>query len=168
MTKNKRLQLTLFADKKEVEEIEKIRKRFNPSQSGLIDCHVTLCKEDEIQNIEKVFENLSVFDQQTVTIYFDQVARFENGKGVLIPATVDNHEFYQLREKVLKGLDISNIRRQEPHITLMHPRNSTCTDEIFDAFKKINLPAQLIFKSVSLIEQVDGGQWQIIKIFNLH
>ena len=167
MTKNKRQQLTLFTDKKDSEEIEKIRKIFNPIQIGLIDCHVTLCREDEIMNIDKVFYNLSAINQQTVTIQFDQVARFENGKGVLISATADNREFYKLREKVLKGLDIANLRRQEPHITLMHPRNSTCTDEIFDAIKKINLPAQLIFKTVSLIEQVDGGQWQTIKIFNL-
>ena len=167
VTQNKRQQLTLFADKKDSEEIEKIRKRFNPKQSELIDCHVTLCREDEIKNIDKVLDNLSTLDQQAVTIQFDQVATFDNGKGVLIPATVDNREFYQLREKVLKGLDIASIRQQEPHITLMHPRNSTCTDEIFDTIKKANLPIHLTFKTVSLIELVDGGQWQILKIYDL-
>jgi len=49
----------------------------------------------------------------------------------------------------------------------MHPRNSTCTDKIFEEIEQVNLPSQLIFKSISLIEQVDGGQWETLKTFKI-
>ncbi|MEO7313319.1 MAG: 2'-5' RNA ligase family protein [Chitinophagaceae bacterium] len=167
MAKSKRQQLTLFVEEKDSEEIERIRKRFNPVQRALIDCHVTICREDEIRTIDKVLDNLSTPGRQKVTIQFGQIVMFDNGKGVLIPATNDNCAFYQLRKSILKGSEIYSTRRHEPHITLMHPRNATCTDEIFKTLKKANLPTHLTFKTVSLIEQVDGGQWQILKIFRL-
>lgn len=165
MTKNIRQQLTLFLDKKDSKEIEAIREKYNFEQTKLIDCHVTLCREDEILNIHKVFDNIALFDPAVITIDFGQAIRFNNGSGVLIPALKDD-AFHELREKVLKGIH-TTIRRHHPHITLMHPRNSTCTDEIFETIKKVNLPKNVTFKSISLIEQIDGGPWQTVKIFNL-
>jgi hypothetical protein len=119
--KNIRKQLTLFLEKRDAKEIEAIRKKFNPEQAKLINCHVTLCREDEILNIDKVLDNITTFDPEIITIEFGQVIRFDNGKGVLIPALRDD-AFHHLREKVLKGIH-TTIRRHEPHLTLMHPGN---------------------------------------------
>jgi len=166
MDKNTRQQLTLFVDKKDAIEIEIIRKKFNPRQQQLIDSHVTLCREDEIANIDKVLENLQNLDTPPITIQFGQATRFDNNKGVLLPASDDNEQFHQLRKKILTALNIP-IRRHEPHITLMHPRNSDCTDETFEEIKSVSLPTSLKFDTVSLIEQIDGGQWQIINRFDL-
>ena len=47
-----RRQLTLFVKKEDAETIEQIRQAFNPRQFELIKSHVTLCREDEIQNLE--------------------------------------------------------------------------------------------------------------------
>lgn len=166
MKKNTRQQLTLFVDKNDAGEIESIRKKFNPEQQQLISSHVTLCREDEIEHIEKVLDNLQKLNASTIIIHFGKAIRFDNGKGVLLPASGDNEQFDRLRLKILTGLDIK-VRRHEPHITLMHPRNSTCTDEIFKTIQLMNLPTSLSFDVVSLIEQVDGGQWQLIKEFPL-
>ena len=166
MDKKFRQQLTLFIDKKDAIEMEGIRKIFNPKQKQLIDSHVTLCREDEIANIDSVSGILHKLDASAVTIQFGQVTRFENNKGVLLPAFGDNEQFHQLLIKILTALNMP-VRRHDPHITLMHPRNSNCTDEIFEEIKSVNLPASLKFDTVSLIEQVDGGQWQIINRFNL-
>jgi 2'-5' RNA ligase len=166
MDKNIRQQLTLFVDKKDASEIESIRKKFNPKQQQLIDAHVTLCREDEISNIDNALNNLQNLDTSTITIQFGQATRFDNNKGVLLPAYIDNVQFQQLRKKILTALNMP-VRRHEPHITLMHPRNSNCTDEIFEEIKSVNLPTSLKFDTVSLIEQIDGGQWQIINRFNL-
>ncbi len=165
MDKNIRQQLTLFVDKKDASEIESIRKKFNPKQQQLIDAHVTLCREDEITNIDKVLDNLHNLDISTITIQFGQATRFDN-KGALLPASGDNEQFQQLRKKILTALNMP-MRRHEPHITLMHPRNSNCTDETLEEIKSVNLPTSLKFDTVSLIEQIDGGQWQIINRFNL-
>lgn len=168
MTSNIRRQLTLFPEPADVLIIEQIRQEFNPLQFELIKAHVTLCREDEIENLEQVLSNLLLLiqTQQNIYIEFGKVARFDNGKGLFLPATNDNKQFENLRRRVLSGL-IDEPEKKEAHITLMHPRNSTCTDTIFELVEKINLPAKLEFKRISLIEQENGGQWKILKNFEL-
>ena len=168
MTCNIRRQLTLFVDAKDAEQIEQVRKKFNPIQFDLIKAHVTLCREDEIENLEQVISNLLLLTltQQNIFIEFGKVARFDNGKGLFLPATNNNKEFDNLRRQVLGGL-FDNPRKQDAHITLMHPRNSTCTDNIFKQVETINLPTKLNFKKISLIEQTDGQQWRILQEFGL-
>ncbi len=161
-----RRQLTLFVNSKDAEIIELVRREFNPIQFELINSHVTLCREDEIENLEQVILNLLSLACEEITIDFGKAIRFDSGKGVLLPAKGDNAEFLSLRRQVLFGL-YADPRKQEPHITLMHPRNSTCTDRIFQEIKKLNLPSKLIFNKISLIEQEDGGKWKILKVFDL-
>jgi 2'-5' RNA ligase len=164
LTKNIRRQLTLFVDSKDAEIIEAVRQEFNPVQFRLIKSHVTLCREDEIENLEKVISNLYSLTQQEIVIEFGKAVRFDNGKGLLLPAITDNIGFQDLRRQVLIGLN-DNPRKHEAHITLMHPGNSTCTDAIFHHIEKLSLPKQLSFKKISLIEQEDGGQWNILQEF---
>jgi 2'-5' RNA ligase len=52
-----------------------------------------------------------------------------------------------------------------PHITLMHPNNSTCTNQIFQEMQSIEFPSKLHFSTISLIEQKDGGKWEIVSDF---
>ena len=59
------------------------------------------------------------------------------------------------------------LPKHEHHITLMHPRNSICTDEIFKNIQETDLPSSLTFDNISLIEQVDGGEWQTLKVYKL-
>jgi 2'-5' RNA ligase len=166
LTQNTRRQLTLFVKKQDAIAIESIRSTFNPVQQQLIDCHVTLCREDEIGDLEKVLNNLRANKLNVITIQFGPAIRFDNGKGVLLPAVGDNHLFQQLRLKILEGT-ASSIRRHEPHITLMHPKNATCTDEVFEIIQQTIHPQVFRFTEVSLIEQINGGVWKIIQTFSL-
>ena len=161
-----RRQLTLFVQRNDAKHIEDIRCKYNPQQSEIIDSHVTLCREDEIENMDQILHNLTQLEQKAITINFGQVIRFDNGKGVYIKSISDNYEFHQLRRKILKGVN-HNPRRQEPHITLMHPRNSTCTDNIFEQILKIEIPNELTFTKISLIEQEGNNVWKIIKEIKL-
>ncbi len=165
---NTRRQLTLFVEPNDAEIIEQIRQKFNPVQFELIKAHVTLCRENEIENLEKVLSNLLALAQAhpAIVIGFGKAARFDNGKGLFLPGTNSNEAFETLRRKVLNGLT-GNPANQEPHITLMHPRNSTCTDEIFGQIEKVNLPTQLLFKRISLVEQENGRPWRILQEFDL-
>lgn len=161
-----RKQLTLFIrDKFEI--IEKIRKQFNPTQHKIISAHVTLCREDEISSLDKVLKNLETLKAASpLKIKFDPIERFEHGKGVWLPASKENGNFYRLRTEILKGL-VENPRQRRAHVTLMHPRNSVCTDKIFDELKMYELPSELIFDEISLIEQKNGGQWTTIEKFKI-
>ena len=111
-------------------------------------------------------DNLQKLDAPRITINFGQVARFENGLGVWVPGPGNNDQFHLLRSKVLQGLFVT-LPKPEPHITLMHPGNSACTDEIFSIIQKVSLPTQLTFDTISLIEQINGGQWQMLKSYQL-
>lgn len=161
-----RRQLTLFVDPNDAETIEQVRQKFNPRQFELIKSHVTLCREDEIQNLKQVISNIHSLTLQEIVIEFGKVVRFDNRKGLLLPAANDSEDFQALRRQVLHGLN-DNLRKQEPHITLMHPRNSICTDEIFEQIERLRLPTQLKFKRISLIEQEDVGRWKILQEFSL-
>ncbi len=166
MIANFRRQLTLFIEKNDAEIIEQVRRKFNPKQYELIPSHVTLCREDEIEHIDQVKLNLLTQSLSEITIEFGKPIRFDHGNGLLLPATNDNTAFYALRRQVLAGLT-DNPKKQEPHITLMHPRNSMCTDDIFEQIQKIHLPTKIEFKKVSLIEQNNGGEWLIVEEFEL-
>lgn len=86
-----------------------------------------------------VLDNLQQLDMSNIKIRFGQLTRFDNGIGVILPALDNNQRFHQLRLKVLSGLGMT-VRRHEAHITLMHPGNSTCTDEIFKEIQETYLP----------------------------
>ncbi|TKC12541.1 2'-5' RNA ligase family protein [Pedobacter polaris] len=163
-----RRQLTLFIEN---ETIEKVRVKFNPAQHALISAHVTLCREDELEDLDTIIANIkSLKINKPIRIIFNDVERFENGKGALIPACKEgtplvnhaNDHFHNLRDAIL-----ISPRKHLPHITLMHPRNSTCTDSIFEEIKSFKLPATLFFNKISLIEQKSGGKWKVLDEFSL-
>lgn len=162
---SKRIQLTLFIPESISATIEEIRSRYNPVQHNLIAAHITLCREDELTSLEAVLKNLEQLDFPAFSIPFNSPIRFDNGKGLLLPA-LDDSTFQELRKMVLKGI-ISQPRIHTPHLTLMHPRNSTCTDLLYKEILTINLPDRFHFNKVSLIEQVNGGIWTIKKEWRL-
>lgn len=159
-----RRQLTLFVSEQKG-AIEKVRSQYNPEQYHLIAAHITLCREDEIEPIEQIIENInSIILSQPICIELDHVIRFSEGKGVMIPGKGENISFRKLRKSVL-GTGFA--KEHHPHITLMHPRNSTCTDEIFEKIKETELPKELFFDTIALIEQNNGGKWSIVKEFKI-
>src|SRR5436190_22998575 len=125
----KRIQLTLFSDEEESKAIEKIRKEFNPEQFELIKSHVTLCRENELEPIENLIQNLETLDYKYITINFGRPVRFCNGKGVLIPAIGDTDQFQKLRELIFRRIIIDQGNPTQ-NITLLHMRNFTSIDGI--------------------------------------
>lgn len=166
MGKNIRRQLTLFLDEGDAGNIEKIRADFNPRQSALIKSHVTLCREDEIENLGKVMGNLANLQYAPIAIDFGPPKRFAEGKGVLMPATGSLRAFDALRKGILLGTT-DDPKKHEPHITLVHPRNSTCTDAVFREIARMDLPGRLTFRKISLIEQEDDRPWRVLGEFHL-
>lgn len=160
-----RRQLTLFLQDN-FETIEKIRKKYNPKQYELIKAHATLCREDEIENLDQVLKNLSSLQSSKITIQFERPTRFDNGKGVFLKAHSNLKEFEKLRNEILQNL-VAEPRKQIPHITLMHPRNSTCNDEIFHEINQETFPSIITFSKISLIEKLNDDEWKEIKSISL-
>jgi 2'-5' RNA ligase len=161
-----RKQLTLFLEE-QAEAIEEIRGRFNPAQHALIAAHVTLCREDELLDLTRIRTNLQALAQmQPIEIDFGPVERFGEGKGVLLPALPGNLAFHALRKAALQGV-VDAPRQHQPHITLLHPRNGTCTDAIFQQIASTALPTRIRFAVISLIEQQGEGKWMLRERFPL-
>lgn len=125
-----RRQCPLFIDRDFSQEIDQVRKQFNPQQQALIDSHVTLCRDRETADIPNLVRKLRQLRFSKFIIKPGRPIRFDSGRGVLLPAIGNNEEFHLLRSKNLKHLPLP-FNRPQPHITLMHPRNAKCTDEIF-------------------------------------
>ena len=125
----KRKQLTLFLDEDEAQSIESIRQRFNPKQYKLIKSHITLCREDEIEKLENITKALDDLRTEKFELQTGGLRRFANGKGLLIDIKDEDQKFQQLREMILQKEE-GKARAHQAHITLMHPRNSTCDDLI--------------------------------------
>jgi hypothetical protein len=156
-----RRQLTLFLNPNSSEKIEEFRLKYNPIQHHLIAAHLTLCRENEIENLDKILQNLEKINFKSIEMKFGKPERFENKKGLWL--TSISQGFNVLREEILVGIIAPN---QKAHITLMHPRNSTCTNEIYETAKHIIFPEIIHFDSIALIEQKNGEKWEILKILN--
>jgi 2'-5' RNA ligase len=162
--KKKRKQLSLFLNEPEASSIENIRKRFNPKQYALIRSHITLCREDEIEPLERVLVNMEKEQFQPFTLKLAQAQRFSQGKGVYIPVEDEQQFFQNLRKTILAGIH-DKPRMHEPHITLIHPRNGTCEDWMFDEIIQTVFPAHVKINSIRLIEQYMGKPWKVVKTF---
>lgn len=162
----KRKQLTIFLDKIESEPIESIRRKFNPKQFELIKSHITLCREDEIEELSRIQKNLENIDLYEFKLHTNGLIRFSEKKGLLISINDKEGKFCRLREIILKnGNDIP--REHKAHITLMHPRNSICNDENFDEIRKVKMPKIISIRKISLIEQELGKEWKTLKEYEL-
>ncbi len=176
----KRQQLTLFVPaSEETQNIDYVRKTYNLEQYNIIKSHVTLCREDELLDMEKVFYNINFLvkslqknneNMGKIPIFFDKITRFSAQKGVMLTAKDENVIFHQIRTMILSDI-VPTLRLHNPHLTLIHPRNGTCTDIIFKEIRKINFPSVLYFNKISLIEQeitTDfSKKWDIVEEFEL-
>ena len=166
MNTTSRIQLTLFINEAASAAIEQVRRVYNPVQYSIIKSHVTLCREDELSERAKVINALEGLNQKPITMRIGCPERYAKGKGLLLPVEDDAHEFLGLRKKVLQNVT-GNTRMHHAHITLIHPRNGACTDEIFEMVSQLRFPDLLTFGKISLIEQVGAGEWRILRSFLL-
>ena len=162
----KRIQLTLFVDPAESAPIEAVRRQYNPEQFALIAAHVTLCREDELALLEPILHRLRTDTPSALALHFGPPCRFSEGKGVWLPARDEQGDFQALRARVLQDVT-GHPRPQAPHITLLHPRNATCTDESFAAIAQTAFPQRIVFPKISLIEQEAGRAWEVLQEIDL-
>ncbi|MFY0605879.1 MAG: 2'-5' RNA ligase family protein [Cyclobacteriaceae bacterium] len=167
MMNTTRKQLTLFLDSTESSSFEIIRECYNPEQFRIIKCHITLCREDEIEEIETIQQNLEGLNLPTFNLKLGEIQRFSKGNGVLIGVADIENQFENLRRLVLQNV-IAKPRDHKPHITLMHPRNSKCTDSEFAKIQGVNFPTEIKISNVSLIEQELRNAWKILREYPLN
>ena len=139
-----------------VPEIENLRVRFNPVQARLIPAHVTLCREDEVQDWLRLESRIQDRIPISLTLGFGRAVRDDN--LVFLPVVFGGEQFEKLRHVLLND-GIAPPRKLTPHITVIHPRNGVCTDAAFDEILQRLPPFKITLREISLIEQTVGGPW---------
>ncbi len=150
----KRRQASLFLH--DQFQIESLRLRYNPVQARLIPAHVTLCREDEVTDWDEVRTRLESLSPFEIQLQFGEPVREDN--FVFLPVIEGCDRFHEFRCAILGD----DARRHVPHVTMIHPRNGTCTDQIFADISATVSPFQYTFTEVMLIEQEGDGVWKSI------
>lgn len=156
-----RRQITLYVPRAEQTRIDGIRQQFNSAQFELIAAHVTLCRDEDVRDWTEVETRAREIQSIHVPLRFGPPVR--DGNLVYLPALGSTDAFDQLRIRILNN---EHIRKQQPHITLVHPRNGTCTTEQFDTIRTlVSAEFTLLFRCITFIEQVAGTPWRNLHIF---
>jgi 2'-5' RNA ligase len=143
--------------------IEDVRKTVDPMQSRLIPAHITLCREDELEDNSKLHDRLSNIPFKPLTLRFGRPEIF-SGHGLLLNCVEGADQFRMLREYLL---DSKNIRNQMPHITLAHPRNPKADGNLLGATAALPDIITIKFSTIYLIEQEAGEPWRILARYEL-
>lgn len=144
--------------------VDGLRREFNAEQARLIASHVTLCREDEVSDWEQLAQRLESLRPQQVTLDFGMPCREDN--LVYLPCVGSTYEFDHLRA-ILLNTSSSIARPHKPHITIIHARNGTCDNSIFERVSSQCRPFSATFHEVSFIEQTNGGIWTVLNQFPL-
>lgn len=158
-----RKQLSLYVPEPAAQRLEDVRRAVDPVQFGLIPAHVTLCREDELIDLPAVRERLRENRFAPLTLRFGGVEVF-HGHGLILHCREGEAAFRALRETLLGATD---IRAHRPHITLAHPRNPKAAGNSYETAAQLPNPLKIIFSTVFLIEQTDGGPWKVLERFPL-
>ena len=151
-----RRQATLFLDDNQA--VESVRGEFNPLQARLIGAHVTIVREDETDDWDRLGDLIVQLKPKPVRIDLSEPKR----DGNFVWCAGSGPDFADLRAALLAA-----PRVHDPHLTLIHPRNGVCTDEVFADISWRLSSFSHLFREISFIEQSNGGPWRIWRRFRL-
>jgi hypothetical protein len=137
--------------------VEPLRQELDPVQRALIAAHVTLCREDEVVDLDVTVLRDRLARATPLALSFGPAQRF-GGHGVLLPCIEGAAAFQQLR---VQALGTRAIREPEPHLTLAHPRNAHARGNEDWRLAEIAVPLRLVFREVALIEHYSTDPWVV-------
>jgi 2'-5' RNA ligase len=162
----RRFQLSLFVPPPLAQTLEELRGRLDPVQFHLIPAHVTLCREDELDDtiLARLMSGPRAFETGPVTLGFGLPESF-HVHGILLPCTAGEEGYHSLRQWILGD---RAVNRPQPHITLAHPRNpKTPANTGPSSVVGLSSEIRITFTSVSLIRQDGSAPWRVVESFAL-
>jgi hypothetical protein len=151
-----RRQLSLYVPVDSAAGIEAVRALVDPLQHSLIPAHVTLCREDELGDMDAIRERLAGAGMHALRLAFGAPLRFST-HGVLLPCIAGIEQFRELRQALLQS---RAIRELSPHITLAHPRNPPCAGDGLALAGALPGELAITFPVMRLIEQTGNAAWR--------
>lgn len=160
-----RVQLSLYVPTSSAEILEATRRLLDPIQCSLIPAHVTLCREEDLQdlNLANLVSIIASSGAGPMSLKFGSPQVFQE-HGVLLPCIEGEEEFQELRCRLLGS---RSVRRQAPHITLAHPRNSCSPHNKPSNLGAVPSGLVITFSEVRYIMQEAAMPWQVIATYPL-
>ena len=158
---NSRRQYTLFVQEPTRSRLNALRLSLDPVQASLISAHVTLCREDEIEQLDPVdvFNRVQSWAHGPLRLAFGGPRLFD-GNGVLLPCEQGLGQFHSLRQWLLQSQE---ARQHAAHLTLAHPRNLKAVGNTPAALAGCPHALKLQFPVVALIEQLGSTPWRSLQ-----
>jgi hypothetical protein len=151
-----RRQLSLFLPEEQRLVVEQIRRRLDPIQHALIPAHVTLCRDDELHDLQQLSLRLERLEPFLISMRFGEPQELPDGCVLLRPAT-GAEKFQALRHSILGP----SARAYGAHLTLLHPRNATGALQNLAEITRELAGLVVTCNTVSLIEQCGGNPWRV-------
>jgi len=155
-----RLQLSLYVAEPEARAVESLRARLDPLQQALIPAHLTLGRDSDIDMRPGAdwLERVADLRESALRLRFGAAEAFHE-HGILLRCVGGADRFDALRARLLGPAALPLA----PHITLAHPRNPKAPGNSLDwALAQLPSPFELRFDTLNLVEQRDGGRWQVL------
>lgn len=154
-----RRQLSLYVEGPQRERLEAVRAAVDPVQAALIPAHVTLCRDEEVAELDADALAQRLRGAARLQLVFGAAERFSE-HGILLPCLAGQDAFHALRQRALGRTD---VRHAEAHLTLAHPRNPRAAGNDLAVTREcLSDRLELCFDSVKLIEQRKGGRWSVL------
>lgn len=160
-----RRQLSLFVPGHIAAALDATRAILDPVQHGLIPPHVTACRDEEMQALRgsKLEGAIDSARLGPITLVFGRAVPFDD-HGILLPCISGQEALAAFRARLL---GTPQPRREAPHITLAHPRNRKSMGNALAVALKLPAQIEITFPEASLIEQMKGERWQVLRCFRL-
>jgi hypothetical protein len=143
--------------------VEDARLVADPIQHHLIPAHVTLCRDEELEDLSGIEARLQTFAPGSIDLGFGSPEVFQ-GHGIVMRCVSGLEPFRKLREILLGSSDIND---HQPHITLAHPRNSKAVGNSLANTDSISTPFFVRLSQIALIEQEGAAPWEIVREYAL-
>lgn len=162
-----RHQLTLFLPEAASQLVEQVRAVVDPVQAALIPPHVTLVRDDELNQVSS--ESFTGRLDRPVDLTTSLELTFGGPSpsvdhGILMPCTSELTEFQSLRCRLFRELQSKPMKA---HITLAHPRNPRAVGNTPQNLQPLANGLTIRFRQLALIQQTDGQPWVTLKTVNL-
>jgi hypothetical protein len=164
-THARRRQLSLWVPPDQATALEAARRVLDPVQQRLIPAHVTVCRDDEVPDLDVALlrARLNAGRSMPLQLHFGPAQPFHT-HGWLLPCVQGQAEFQALRVLLL-GRD--DLAQAQPHITLAHPRNPRAVGNTPEQARSLPTPRCLVLPTLQLIEQRGAQAWGVLAQFAL-
>jgi len=158
-----REQLSLFLPASISGQVEALRELLDPVQFSLIPAHVTLLRDEELRGLGQDDVKSALQGAAPLTLRFGSPETF-GWHGVLLPCIAGVAHFINLRA-LLVGREAA--AREQPHITLAHPRNPRASDTSHRSALSLIRGIEVTFTAVQRITQGVGCPWLVSRSYVL-